>query len=251
MKSAARRVRLPVTALAACISASLGACGPVVKYGTPLTTVALNDRTVFSGPYKLLPGDQLEVHHVLDPDYSAVVVIAPDGRINVPGIREPVVASDLTVDGLTSRLNELYRKGDILKDPFFSLNLRSFGNLQVFIGGEVQRPGYLEMTGGNRSLLQVIVAGGGFMNTARVKEVVVVRTMPDGSSQIFTADISKVISGEDLSQNIRVHPLDMVFVPKSDVAYLDTWVDQYIRQALPLSTSASFTVTNQSSGNTH
>ena len=221
----------------------------MVQHATPLQTVALDDRTLFNGPYKLLPGDQLEVHHVLDPDYSAVVVVAPDGRINVPGIKEPVMANDLTTDQLTEQLNRLYRAGDILKDPFFSLNLRSFGNLQVFIGGEVQRPGYLELTGGKRSLLQVIVAGGGFLNTARQHEVIVVRTLPSGANQIFTADVGKILHGEDLSQNVLVRPLDVVYVPKSDVASLDTWVDQYIRQALPLSTSASFTLTNQNTSN--
>ncbi len=222
------------------MSVVLSACGPIVKTETPLAAVIANDKAAFSGPYRLQPGDQLEVHHVLDPDYSAVVVVAPDGRINVPGIKEPVTASNLTTGELTDTLNQLYRKSDLLKAPFFTLNLRSFSNLQVFIGGEVQRPGYLELTGGNRTLLQVIMAGGGFMNTARQKEVVIVRTLPDGSNQIFSADMTKVISGTDLSQNIRVYPLDVVFVPKSDVAFFDTWIDQYIRQALPISTSASY-----------
>ena len=241
-----RRTSRVVRAIAFALAGTSAACGPFVKTSTPLVTVEMNDRATFNGPYKLQPGDQLEVHHVLDPDYSALVVVAPDGRINVPGIKAPVIASDLTADELTERLNRLYRAGDILRDPFFSLNLRSFGNLQVFIGGEVQRPGYLELTGGNRSLLQVIMAGGGFMNSAREREVVVIRTLPNGANQIFTADIRKVLTGEDLSQNVQVRPLDVVYVPKSDVASLDTWVDQYIRQALPFSTSASFTLTNQS-----
>ena len=242
-----RRTSSLVRVGALALAGTLAACGSFVKTSTPLAVVVTNDRAAFSGPYKLQPGDQLEVHHVLDPDYSAVVVVAPDGRINVPGIKAPVMANELTADELTERLNKLYRADDILRDPFFSLNLRSFGNLQVFIGGEVQRPGYLELTGGNRSLLQVSMAGGGFMNSAREHEVVVIRTLPNGSNQLFTADLRKVLTGEDLSQNVQIRPLDVVYVPKSDVASLDTWVDQYIRQALPFSTSASFTYTNQSS----
>ena len=226
-------------------SVALSACGPIVQQPTPLVDVIASDKTAFAGPYKLEPGDQLEVHHVLDPDYSAVVVVAPDGHINVPGIKEPVAASNLTTAELTDSLNQLYRQGNLLKSPFFTVNLRSFSNLQVFIGGEVQRPGYLELTGGNRSLLQVIMAGGGFMNTARQKEVVVIRTLPNGTNQIFSADMTQVISGKDLSQNIRVYPLDVVYVPKSDVASFDTWIDQYIRQALPVSTSASYSPDNQ------
>lgn len=239
----ARRSLRPRDILALIGLATLSACGPIVTRGTPLSEIAA---TASSGPYELQVGDQLEVHHVLDPDYSAVVIVAPDGRINVPGIKTPVMAANLTTSALTDELNRLYRAGNILRDPFFSLNLRSFGNLQVFIGGEVQRPGYLELTGGKRSILQVIVAGGGFLNTARQTEVVVIRTLPDGQNQVFTADISKIISGEDLQQNVQVRPLDVVYVPRSDIASLDLWIDQHIRQALPISTSAGYTLTNQS-----
>jgi protein involved in polysaccharide export with SLBB domain len=240
------RRRLSTLMLILLLVGVLNGCGPTVRQSTPLATVLRQDQ-VDAGHYRLQPGDQIEVHHIIDPDYSAVVVVAPDGRISVPGIKQPVDAGGYTIDSLAETLNRLYYQNDTLKDPFFSLNLRSFGSLQVFIGGEVQRPGYLELSGGNRSLLQVIMAGGGFLNTARRKEVVVIRTLPDGHNELFTADLANVLNGTDLSQNIRIHPLDVVYVPKSDVASLDTWVDQYIRQALPLSTSASFTLTNQNS----
>lgn len=221
------------------------ACGPVVKNGIPLATVYAAEQQS-SGPYQLQSGDQIEVHHVLDPDYSAMVTVGPDGRISVPGIRQPVVASGETITSLTDELNSLYKQANLLRDPFFSLNLRSFGSLQIFVGGEVQRPGYLELSGGNRRLLQVIVAGGGFLNSAKPNEVVVIRTLPDGKNVVFAADMTKVISGEDLSQNVPIKPLDVVYVPKSNVASFDVWIDQYIRQALPLNTSASLTLTNQS-----
>jgi len=222
----------------------LAGCGPVLKNGTPLEAVMADEGAAY-GSYQLTTGDQLEIHHVLDPDYSAVVVIAPDGRISVPGIREPVLARGKTVDTLSRELNELYRKNDVLKQPFFSINMRSFASLQVFIGGEVLRPGFLETTGGDRTVLQVIMAAGGFANTARTNEVIILRTLPGGKGEIFSVNLARVLDGEDLSQNVPVRPMDVVFVPKSDVASLDVWVDQHIRQALPLSTSASLTYTNQ------
>ncbi len=39
--------------------------------------------------------------------------------------------------------------------------------------------------------------------------------------------------------------MDVVFVPKTDIANFDTFIDQYIRQALPLSSSASLLYSNQ------
>ncbi len=223
---------------------ALAGCGPILTHGTPLAAVLAADQAQAAGPYRLQSGDQIEVHHILDPDYSAVLTIAPDGAINVPGIRQSVVARGQTVLGLQEQLNRLYQTGDVLAHPFFSLNLRAFGSLQVFVGGEVQRPGYLELSGGDRRVLQVITSGGGFLPTARTDEVIILRTRTDGTQQIFSVDLSKAVSGEDLSQNVLIRPLDVVTVPRSDIAALDVWVDQHIRQALPLSTAASLTLTN-------
>ena len=230
--------------LALALLAALPSCGPILTHGTPLAAVLQSEQAQAAGPYRLQPGDQIEVHHILDPDYSAVLTIAPDGAINVPAIRKPVVARGQTVADLQEQINRLYQAGDVLAHPFFSLNLRAFGSLQVFVGGEVQRPGYLELSGGERRVLQVITSGGGFLPTARMHEVIIVRTQPDGSQQIFSVDLARALSGEDLSQNVRIRPLDVVMVPRSDIASLDIWMDQYVRQALPLSTAASLTFTN-------
>lgn len=227
--------------------AAVSGCGPVLTNGTPFETVLAEEQTAYGDAYHLQPGDQMEVHHVLDPDYSAVAVVAPDGRINVPGIPEPVMAKGQTVASLSAALNRLYKQNDLLKQPFFSVNLRSFASLQVFIGGEVLRPGFLETTGGDRSALQVIMAAGGFANTAKLDEVIILRTLPSGKGVIFSVDLGKVLNGQDLRQNVPIRPMDVVYVPKSRIAALDVWVDQFIRQALPLSTSASVNFTNSGS----
>ena len=222
----------------AALALSLAGCGPVLTNGTPLEAILRSEQQA-SGPYRLQSGDQLEVHHILDPDYSAVLIVAPDGTINVPGIRAPVIARGESVLALQDTLNRLYKQDDVLARPFFSLNLRSFGSLQVFLGGEIQRPGYLDLSGGERRIVQVIMAGGGFLPTARTDEVLVLRTLVDGSQQIFSVDLTKALSGQDLSQNVRIRPLDVVVVPRSDIASLDLWVEQHIRQVLPISSSGS------------
>ena len=230
--------------LAVPLAVALSGCGPILTHGMPLAQVLASEQAQAAGPYRLAPGDQIEVHHILDPDYSAVLTIAPDGAINVPGIKQPVTASGQTITSLQDTLNRLYQQSDVFAHPFFSLNLRAFGSLQIFVGGEVQRPGYLELSGGERRVLQVITSGGGFLPTARTHEVIILRTQQDGTQQIFSVDIAKALSGEDLAQNVHIRPLDVVIVPRSDIASLDLWVDQYIRQALPISSSASLTFTN-------
>ncbi len=240
----ARPIHVAMLVMALC---ALSACGSILQHGTSLSTVIQEDQQTNSGPYHLQAGDQLEVHHILDPDYNALVVLSPDGRISIPGIPDQIQARGMTIAELNDQLNELYKRDHVLAKPFFSLNLRSVGSLQVFVGGEVQRPGYLEIAGGERHVLQVIASAGGFLATARVNEVILVRTDPTGKQQIFSVNMRKVIDGSDLTQNVRIRPLDVILVPKSDIAYLDTWIDQYIRQVVPFQTSASFVYTN--SGN--
>lgn len=223
----------------------LAGCGPVLKQSTPLSTILMQDRKGEIGPYILQSGDGLEVHHILDPDYSAAVIVAPDGTISVPGIPDPVQAKGLTLQQLTENVNREFVAEKTFNHPFFSLNLRSFGSLQVFIGGEVQRPGYLDLAGGDRTVMQVIASGGGFLPTARRNEVIVLRADATGNPEIFSVNLEHVIDGTDLSQNVRIHPMDVVIVPKSDVASFDTWIDEYIRQALPLSTNGNISYINQ------
>jgi protein involved in polysaccharide export with SLBB domain len=219
-------------------------CGPVLQNGVPLPEILAEDAVAIRGDYQIQSGDQIEVHHILDTDYSAVVTVAPDGKIIVPGISRQIEVQGSTLNELTETLNKLYRDANVLSRPFFSLTFRSSANTQVFVSGEVQRPGYLDLGGGERHVLQVVASAGGFLPTARTNEVIIVRALAPGKSEIFSVDVDKIIHGTDLSQNVRVHPLDVVLVPRSDVASLDIWVDQHIRQALPIPGSGSLVYTN-------
>jgi protein involved in polysaccharide export with SLBB domain len=239
-------IRLGLT-LGMTLAAMLAGCGPVLRNGTPLSTILAQEGKQSSDAYRLQPGDQVDVTHILDPDYNAVTVVAPDGRISVPGIDQPVRARGLTVAELGQELDRSFQQSHVLNHPFFSINLRGFGSLQVFVGGEVQRPGYLDLSGGPRNVLQIVMAAGGFLPTARRDEVLVLRPRPDGQQEIFAVNIDKVLSGTDLTQNVPIHPLDTIVVPRSDIASLDVWVDQYIRQALPIPVSGSLTYTNNPS----
>src|ERR1700722_10834270 len=101
------RIRPSVWAigLAICL---LSGCGPILRNPTPLNGIVEENEATAHSDYQLLPGDQIEVRHILDPDYSTVVAIAPDGKIFVPGIKQPITAVGQTVSGLTHQLNTLY-----------------------------------------------------------------------------------------------------------------------------------------------
>ena len=221
--------------------AALAGCGPILVAPTPPDIVAADQRAAERDGYRLTPGDQIEVHHLVDTDYSAIVAVAPDGRVTVPGIAAPVQAAGLTAGELTAALAPLYARDGRLRDPQFSVLLRSAAAQQIFVGGEVARPGFLDLPGGPRRVTQVLAAAGWLLPTARRHEVILVRNGVDGRPIVFSVDVAKIENGTDLAQNVLVRPSDTVLVPKSDIASLDTWVDQYLRESLPLETSGDIT----------
>ncbi len=220
------------------LAAGLAACGPILTNPTPMAVVTRDDEMAGRAAYRLLPGDQLEIHHLIDTDYTAVVTVRPDGRVMVPGLDQDVQAAGLTPGELALSLAPLYRSEAKIAAPDFTVLLRSSASQQVFVGGEVMRPGYLELPGGPRRIMQVLMAAGWLLPTARRREVIVVRDGIAGGQIIFSVDLAKVESGEDLAQNVLIRPQDAVLVPRSDIASFDRVVDQYVRQALPTSTSA-------------
>lgn len=231
-------------------SLALSACGPLLKKATPMTEVEQDDEQRANGFYLIARGDEVDIVHLVDTDYNAVVLVKPDGNISVPGIPVEVAAAGRTTKDVVTDLADLYRKYAFIKQPNFSIIVRNFASQQVFIGGEVQHPGYLELPGGDRTIFQLLMAAGGMLPTARTNEIIIVRKSVSGKPMTFSVNTDKIVSGEDPSQNVVIHPLDTIFVPRSDIADADIWVDQYIRQMLPVPGSASATY-SYNAGTTH
>ena len=230
-------------AVACCAALALPAAACTHEHSP---VAGLNDRNMLAaGEYVLQPGDRIEIRPVLDAAYAVVAVVGPDGTILVPGIKTPVTAAGNTVAGLTGTLQQGYRSSGVLRDPLFTVNLLEIANSEAFVAGEVLRPGPVPVGGSPRSLLQAIMARGGPLATAKLSDVGIIRVMPDGQLRLFAADLSQVLSGADLTRNATLRPMDIVIVPKTQIAQVDVWVDQYVRRAAPIPLSLAFRLTNQ------
>jgi len=219
--------------------AGLAGCGPLLEHPTAPVDIQADAQHYAQRGYLIQTGDQIFIRHLIDADYDVLANVAPDGRIQVPGIVAPVKVRDRTVEDVHAELARRYHDESGIKDPSFALDLKATGAPYVYVAGEVQRPGYLDVGSQERSVLQALAAAGGWLPTARTHEVLVVRQGVEGKQLIFSVDLNHVLNGSDLEQNIVLRPKDVVLVPPSDVASLDRWVDQYIRQALPIPGQAS------------
>lgn len=109
-------------------------------------------------------------------------------------------------------------------------------NISVYVGGEVLHPGLLPLNG-ELTVTAAVFQAGGLKDTARSNTVVLVRNSGTGVPIVTPLRLDDVIKGKP---DTVLEPFDVVFVPKSKIAKVDRFVDQYIRQVLPINVAAGF-----------
>jgi protein involved in polysaccharide export with SLBB domain len=118
------------------------------------------------------------------------------------------------------------------------------GGQRIYVDGEVNRPALVPFTAA-MTVLQSIAVAGGLKDTARTSAIVVIRRRPEGTPTVFTVDLSRVLDGTDTGQDAALMPFDVVYVPKSAIANVNVWVDQYLRKNVPVSFDLSYQINNQ------
>lgn len=228
-------MRSAMTALAVMAVAGFAGCAAVARGAEPTTQAAPVFQTWTSADpeYRFFPGDEVEIVVRTAPELSRTLKIAPDGRIGLPMIA-PVMASDLTAPQLSAALSDAYR--GILRDPSVDVIARGFGSQQVFVAGEVRTPGALELTA-PIDAFQAITRAGGFLTTAHVDEVYILRRMPGGAPRIFRANFSNGALRSGVQAIGPLQRFDVVYVPRSPISEVGLFMQQYVRDALPVNFS--------------
>jgi protein involved in polysaccharide export with SLBB domain len=238
----------------------LGACAMSVHNAVPLAELGELERGP-PGPYSIAVGDELEVRFFHTPELDTTVIVRPDGRVSIP-FAQGVLAAGRTPENLSQELMQLYATE--LRDPEIAVIVRTFAGHRFHVGGEVDEPGVYPLVG-STTVLEAIWQAGGMLETAYTEQVIVLRPSASRSSAwvdelaalqsvrprlvhvasefpdvdpypylVLVIDFDAIVSGEDTSQNIELLPYDAVFVPRSGIAEVNLWVDQYIRRNIPV-----------------
>lgn len=208
----------------------IAGCGPAIKAAPPASSPASPADPVTDAEYRISVGDQLDIKFFYNPELNEQVIVRPDGRISLQLIPE-VVVSNMTPAALTKQLTESYAKD--LKQPQVTVIVRGFGSQRVFVDGEVGKPGMIPILG-EMTALQAISQAGGMKATAREAEVIIIRRGAPNKPVAFAVNLKKAREGTDLAQDISLAPFDIIYVPRSRVANVNVWIDQYIRQNVPI-----------------
>ena len=222
------RIALLVLAAAAPLHAASQAQPPQPPAAPPAVAAAPETG------YVLQRGDEITIKVYNQPDLLENVVIRPDGRISVV-LLDDVEAAGLTVPELDAKLTSGYQK--FFKEPEISVIVRTFTNHRIFVGGEVGAPGPVPIVGPLRAL-EAILQVGGFRPSARLDSVILMRNDGNNRPLIQKLNFKETLkSGNDL----LLQPYDVLFVPESRIAKVDKFVDNFIRQLIPISLTGGFT----------
>jgi len=153
--------------------------------------------------------------------------VRPDGQIGLQ------VAGDLTAAGLTPKELEhvIAEKASVtLRNPVVSVVVAQLAEHKVYVGGDVAKPGFVMFRDG-LTPLQAIIERGGFLDTAKLDNVLYITRVGDQVQQ-QKLDLKSIVNG-NASEQVVLAPDDILFVPRTWIGKADVFVDQWVRGLLP------------------
>ena len=192
---------------------------------------------VDEGPdYQIGVGDEVEVKLPYNAEFNDRVTVGPDGQFSLPLVGQ-VTAEGRTVPDLTKELNKRFLSD--LRDPRVQVAIRNYASARIFVGGQVNNPGvyYLPRRIGT---LEAIAMANGTMDTARMSEVVIIRRNREGKAMMRTVNLVGFVAGSN--DDVPLHPFDIVFVPKSSIAELDEFMDQFVTRVVPFQRNFDYSI---------
>jgi polysaccharide export outer membrane protein len=158
----------------------------------------------------IIPGDELELRILGFPELSGAFKVAQDGRINLSLIGSVQAAGKSAEEldrDLTTALGTYYRNLDV------AVNVRIPMERDVYVLGEVSKPGRYNFRTGER-VIHAVADAGGMTEKAREDGIILLRREEDGRDHAYRLDFSEV-HAKIAPRDIVLQPGDVVFVPKS------------------------------------
>ncbi|AFZ26587.1 periplasmic protein involved in polysaccharide export [Cylindrospermum stagnale PCC 7417] len=184
------------------------------------TTKAVLSTSPLATDYSLGGGDLIRVNVFEVPEYTGEYQIPPGGSINLPLIGSVPVLG-LTTEQAADEIAKRYAR--FLKRPLISVNLLSPRPINIFVAGEVTRPGAytLSLSGGAGNnpgvqyptVLAALTTAQGVTLSADVTQVELRRKIGRSSEQVVTLNLKELVQTGRISQDITLRDGDTIVVP--------------------------------------
>jgi polysaccharide export outer membrane protein len=163
--------------------------------------------------YRVGPGDQLTVILTGDVEATYPLEVQREGFIVIPQVGQ-IYVSNLTLDQLNdvlyTRLGRVY--SGVKRGPgattHFSVSVTKLRAIQVFVLGEVERPGSYQVAASGTAMTALYASGGpganGSLRSVQIKRA---------NQVVSTLDLYDYLLRGDASHDTRLQNGDIVFVP--------------------------------------
>ena len=221
-KSLSKFIIQPAVGMALLTAVNAAVSSASLAQGQPLppTTQPPITQTQLDTNYSLGGGDLIRVNVFEVPEYTGEYQIPPGGAINLPLIGSVSVLG-LTTEQASDEIARRYAR--FLKRPLISVNLLSPRPINIFVAGEVTRPGAytLSLSGGAGNnpgvqyptVLAALTTAQGVTLAADVTQVLLRRKIGRSSEQAVTLNLKELIQTGNLSQDITLRDGDTIVVP--------------------------------------
>lgn len=170
--------------------------------------------------YRIQPNDIVEIQFRYTPEYNVTATVQPDGYIATQ-ITGDVRVADLTLAEAGQAIAK--QAGERLRDPEVTVQLKDFVKPHFVVAGEVSRPGTYDLRG-NVGIVQAIAMSGGFKDSAKRTQVILVRSMNDEYSEVKVIDVRRLESAKGIREDLKLKPNDMLVVPRNTIHKIDPYV---------------------------
>jgi len=182
-----------------------------------------------SSVYRLGYGDSMDIKFFNNPEYNETVTVRPDGRISLPRIGDIYVVN-MTPAELDDIVTQTY--SEILLDPDVTVIVRDFGGQDVYVMGEVEKPGIYPLSKG-MTMLRAIAAAGGPKGGAKLGSVILIRSDGEQRGEAIRVDLALSSVRKNLNKDLPVQGFDMIYVPKTFISDLNSFITQFYDVLLP------------------
>ena len=179
--------------------------------------------------YRLQSGDTLDIRFFFQPELNQRVTVRPDGRITLQLVGE-VIAVGQAPDDLATFLEERYSRE--LREPKITVTVHEAVGQRIYVGGEVNGPGLLPLSG-TVTALQAIMQAGGPTKAGELESVLIMRDQGTPEPLLLLLDIKAAMSDPTHKEDLVLQAADVVFVPKTRITEANEFVEQYFDKLVP------------------
>lgn len=189
--------------------------------------------------YRIGPGDKLKIKYFITREMDEDLTVSPDGSIAPRAIGQIRVEGS-TLLGVQEYIRRESRKE--LADQKVVVSLEEATSSKVYVGGMVSRPGAYRLTETSVSVLQGILLAGGFNDESRTGQVALIRRGPDNEPMLRLINVREVIETGFDANDVPLVSGDIIYVPRSSIAEVNLWIEQFINKVVPFQRQFSYTL---------